>query len=142
MIKARYTCGGSIGMASCLNTEVSPNDESSLSNEDCLSQEEVNQDIYDQLGDIYDSIDLSELGEECLTYVTLEGKNIVKNVLLKMEEEICSLKAQIEEQKTTAICDLSIEDCGLILGDLVDNCGEQPTTLKELLQVIITQLNQ
>ena len=36
------------------------------------------------------------MGDLCLSYVQENNKNIVKNVLLKFEEEICNLKEELE----------------------------------------------
>ena len=138
MKKIKYGCGD-ITYATCLKTEIIPNTQSSLLEEECISQEQVNEDVYEQLENIQTQSDLSELGELCLTYTTVEGKILVKNALLKLEEEICSLKEEVETLKTTAVCNLLVTDCDFILGDLADTCDNPPTTLKELLQILINQ---
>ena len=93
VVKVKHNCVIPT-MASCVNTEVTPNTQSSLIAQDCLSQEEVNQDIYTQLGDINSKNNLSELG--CLTYTLVDGELFIKNALLKMEEEICKLKTEVD----------------------------------------------
>lgn len=138
MKKIKYGCGD-ITYATCLKTEVVPNSQSSLLEEECLSQEQVNEDVYEQLENIQTQSDLSELGELCLTYTTVEGKIFVKNALLKLEEEICTLKEEVETLKTTAICDMPISGCNLTLGALVDECGDTPQTFGDLLQILINQ---
>jgi len=85
--KIRHTCG-STTYAVCANYEGIVNSQSELSEESCLNLEETTSDIYNQLETILDNSDLSALGEQCLTYVEVEGKIFVKNALLKMEEEI------------------------------------------------------
>lgn len=137
MKKIKYGCDTSY--ATCVITELTPNTQSSLVEEDCISQQDFNEDVYEQLENIQIQSELSGLGELCINYVTVEGKIFVKNVLLKLEEEICSLKEEVETLKTTAICDMSISDCNFVLGDLVNSCGDQPQTLKDLLQILINQ---
>lgn len=137
MKKINYGCD--LTYATCSVTEITPNPQSSLLEKECISQQDFNEDVYEQLDNIQTQADLSELGELCLTYTTVEGKLFVKNALLKLEEEICSLKEEVETLKTTAVCNLLITDCNFILGDLADTCDNPPTTLKELLQILINQ---
>lgn len=134
----QHTCG-SINYATCIKAEVTPNSQSELNEDDCLDLGLTTQDQYEQLGQIQSEIDLSELGQDCLTYVQEEGKNIVKNVLLKYEEEICNLKSEIEILKTTDICNKSISDCSLDFGNLVLPCDVIPQTLAETLQLLLNQ---
>lgn len=137
--KVSHTCGGGTNYAICTQYEGDVNTESSLVDDTCFNLEETTQDIYNQLENI---TDLSELGQGCLEYVeTEEGKIVVKNVLLKFEQEICDLKEEIENLKTVSICNTSITDCDFDLGTLVDDCGEQPQTIGELLQILINQNN-
>ena len=131
-----HTCGERTYLI-CSEYEGSVNSDSSLIEESCLNGQEVVQDIYNQL----ENLDLSALGELCLEYTQASGKNIVKNVLLKFEEKICELENRVEELETVDICNQSITSCNLDFGDLVDACGNQPTTLAETLQLILTQLN-
>lgn len=138
MKKIKYGCGD-ISYATCLKTEVVPNPQSSLIEEECLVQEQVNEDVYEQLENIQTQSDLSELGELCINYVTVEGKIFVKNALLKLEEEICTLKEEVEILKTTAIFDKSLIDSGLDLDCLTDSCENTITTYGELFQALITK---
>ena len=137
MTKIKYGC--ETAFATCLVTEVTPNPQSSLVNEQCIDQEQFNEDVYGQLEAIQTNSDLTELIEQCLDYVLVGGKLFVKNALLKQGEEICALKEEIEILKTTAICATSIQDCNFTFGDLVDSCGDQPQTLGDLLQILINQ---
>ena len=131
-----HTCGERTYLI-CSEYEGSVNTDSSLIEESCLNGQEVVQDIYNQL----ENLDLSALGELCLEYTQASGKNIVKNVLLKFEEKICELENRVEELETVDICNQSITSCNLDFGDLVDACGNQPTTLAETLQLILDNLN-
>ena len=134
--KIKQTCG-STNYSTCIHYEGSVNADSELVNETCLDLEQTTQDIYNQL----ENLDLSALGELCLSYVQENNKNIVKNVLLKFEEKICELENRVEELETVDICNQSITSCNLDFGDLVDACGNQPTTLAETLQLILDNLN-
>lgn len=134
--KVVNTCGG-MSPLMCTEYESNVNADSSLIDVDCKNGEEVIQDIYDQL----DNLDLSALGDLCLSYTTVGGKNIVKNVLLKFEEKICELEEKITELETVNICNQNIVPCNLDFGSLVDACGDQPTTLAEAIQLILDTLN-
>lgn len=135
--KIKHTCGSGRNFAVCIETEGEVNADSTLVGETCTNLQENLDDIYNQL----ENLDLSALGELCLTYVQEDNKNIVKNVLLKHEEKICEYEERINELETINVCKQSITSCNLDFGDLVDACGNQPTTLAEVLQIILTQLN-
>ena len=139
MDKIKYTCGIPT-QATCVTTEVTPNEQSSLVNESCLDQEEVNQDIYDQLGDIWSEIDLSALGELCLDYTLESGKIIVKNVLLKYEQEICDLKTELEAIKNRKICDTPITECLTDFDCLVGDCDNSIVTLGDWMLSVQTKI--
>ena len=137
MIKVKYGC--ETAYATCLITETSPNTQTTIVDTNCISQYEVNEDVYSQLEDIQSQSDLSELGESCLTYVKVGGKLFVKNALLKMEEEICLLKEEVETLKTTAIFDTPLAGSGIDLSCLTDACLNDVNTIGELFQALITK---
>lgn len=113
------------------------NEVSELNDHCALSIEETTQDIYNQL----EEINLSELGETCLEYILDPNDKItVKNVLLKFQEEICSLREKIEILESTAICDTNITACDLNFGDLTNVCNTQPSTMKDVLQLILDNI--
>lgn len=125
--------------AECVSYETEIPESSTLFEEGCVSIEDTTADLYDRTEELINESDLSELGLDCLTYVQVGGKNIVKNVLLKYEEEICTLKQEIEDLKGQYLCDIPLQGCGLDWGTLTDNCGVQPQTLSQALQVLIDQ---
>ena len=137
MKKIKYGCDTSY--ATCIIVESTPNPQSSLLDVECISQQDFNEDVYEQLENIQTQSDLSELGNLCLLYTTVEGKIFVKNALLKMEEEICLLKEEVETLKTTTIFDKSLVGSGLDLDCLTDACSNEITTYGELLQALITK---
>lgn len=131
--KIEQTCGTST-FATCVSYEGTPNEVSLLSDDCSISAEEALQDIYIQL----EEINLSELGESCLTYIeNEEGRIIVKNVLLKFQQEICTLKDQVLALQTTDICDKNISSCNLNFGSLTNICDTPVSTLAETLQLIL-----
>ena len=137
MKKIKYGCDTSY--ATCIIVESTPNPQSSLLDVECISQQDFNEDVYEQLENIQTQSDLSELGNLCLKYVEVEGKLFVKNALLKLEEEICSLKENVETLKTTDILDKSIIGLGLDLECLTDACSGTITTYRELFQALVTK---
>ena len=134
--KVSNTCDGMKPLG-CSEYEGNVNIDSSLEQNSCYTGQEVVEDIYEQL----ENLNLSALGELCLTYVTVGGKNIVKNVLLKHEEKICELEAKVLELETTDICNKVITACNLDFGTLTTQCNTQPITLVETLQLILDNLN-
>lgn len=134
--KIKSTCG-STTYATCVQYETELPTFSAIIG--CPTIEETTEELYLEVGKIKDNNDLTSLGEKCLTYVKEDGKNIVKNVLLEYETQICILKEELEDFKTKGICELSIVGCNLNLTDLVDVCGETPTTLGQLLQILINK---
>ena len=130
-----HTCGERTYLI-CSEYEGSVNSDSSLIEESCLNGQEVVQDIYNQL----ENLDLSALGELCLSYVQENNKNIVKNVLLKFEEEICNLKEELELVKNRQICDIPITECLPNLDCLTDACDNNITTLGEWMLAVQTKI--
>jgi len=137
--KVSNTCG-TRSYSACVDFEGTPNSQSELAEELCLDQEQVTQDLYNQVGEIKNEIDLSELGESCLEYVTTEGKIIVKNALLKFEAEICDLKNRVTELETEAICSKPIGDCLDVIGCLVDPCDNSILTLGDWMKVVAEKI--
>ena len=130
--KIKHTCGERTYLI-CAEYEGNVNTDSSLVDVNCKNGEEVIQDIYNQL----DNLDLSELGESCLDYISDEsGKNLVKNVLLKFEEEICNLKEELKTVKNRPLCEMPLGDC-VDTKCLVDACNENISTVGQLLQALV-----
>ena len=139
--KTKNTCGEK-GYATCVYYEKAVPDFSEL--EDCITLEETTEELYKIVKDLREQIDLSKLGKcDDLDYV-LDGENnriIVKNVLLKYEEEICALKAKVEELETKNISEMLIADWGLDFpeGCLTLPCDNSIATVKDLFQAIINK---
>lgn len=125
--------------ANCVSYESEVNTDSALKNENCLTIEETTQDIYNQLGKIATVTDLSNLGNNCLTYPKVDNKYQLKDVLKKFEEKLCDLDTT-DPSKECININSDITSWGLNLECLEDACGEQITTFKGLLQAIITKI--
>ena len=105
--KVKHTCTGSIQYALCTSYQTELPEFSEL---ECPSIEETTEELYNLVGEIKEQTDLSELGERCLEYLLDENdKIVVKNVLLKFEEEICNLKEKVNLLETTDICNIFIK---------------------------------
>ena len=133
--KIKHTCG-SKNYSTCIDYEGTVNVDSELDENSCLTIEETTQDVYNQL----DNLDLSALGELCLEYVQVSGKNIVKNVLLKHEEKICELESKVTELQNRQVCDIPITECLPDLACLTDACSNDITTLGEWMLAMQTKI--
>jgi hypothetical protein len=142
MNKIKYTCSGEVQYAPCVKYEGLVNTQSPLKEEDCLNLDQTTSDIYTQIEDILNDLNLTSLGNNCLNYTLEESKLKIKNVLLKYEEEICNLKEEVDTLKTIAVCDLDITSCNLEFNGLVDACGETPTKLGEVLNLIFSKITE
>lgn len=123
--------------ATCIYYELDVPEYSSLKDLNCTTLEETTKETYDLITKIKSETDLSSLGEACLEYVKEAGILTVKSVLLTYEEEICALKEKVRVLEEEAICDKNIEAC-LDLTGLTDQCDTPVTTLKQLLEYLIT----
>lgn len=138
--KIKHTCG-TTNYSTCIHWEGTVNTQSELVDETCLDQELIDQDQYNQLEDIWNEIDLSELGNQCLEYLTDENdKIVVKNVLLKHEEEICILKERVLELENRQLCDFPIAECNIDLDCLSLPCDQSIATVADLFNALITKV--
>lgn len=140
--KTKNTCGEK-GYATCVYYEKAVPDFSEL--EDCITLEETTEELYKIVKDLKEQVDLSALGnvDGCDVVYALDGDDriVVKNVLLKYEEEICALKAKVEELETKNISEMLIADWGLDFpeGCLTLPCDNSIATVKDLFQAIINK---
>lgn len=138
--KLKHNCGIKTN-ARCVFYDLSLPETSKLKMvEDCLTVEETTEDLYNLVDYILESIDTSGLGEKCLTYKKSKSKYnplvdvvYIKDVLLKLEDEICKLKE---------IKDVTLDDvlANLNFKCLTDPCDENITTLTQLLQILIDEI--
>ena len=137
--KVKHTCTGSIQYALCTSYEGILPEFSEL---ECPSIEETTEELYNLVGEIKEQTDLSEIGEKCLEYLLDENdKIVVKNVLLKFEEEICNLKEELEIVKNRQICDIPITECFPNGFDcLIGDCDNSIVTLKDWMLAMQTRI--
>lgn len=122
----------------CIDYKGKLGNSSSITDE-CVSQFEVNEDLYDIVNTVEDSQNTSELGSLCLTYPVTEGKVLPKSVYNIHEQEICTLKNKVEILENKTLEEIDISQLGLNFQCLVDPCGDPITNLKTLLQLLINK---
>lgn len=123
--------------ATCTYYELDLPEISSLDSS-CVTLEETTQEIYSFIEDIKESVNIEGLTTDCEDLTELS----IKDIFELQQNKICSLEDKVEEIESKTICDMSITECGLDLQNIVDICGEQPSTVIELLQILINQINQ
>lgn len=135
-MKTKYGCN--LVQATCVEYQTELPTFSEIG--ECPSLDDTTKELYDLIGEIKTENDLSALGNLCLEYTTIGGKNIVKNVLLKFEQKICELEDEIDTLKTTATLDKSLVGSGLDFKCLTTECSDEISTYKELFQSMITKI--
>lgn len=134
--KKKLTCGTK-QYATCVYYEGCCIPEwSELSDENCITLEETTTDTYHHLNAIYENIDLSELGNDCIDYEEEEpGKIKVKEAIKKLEELYCDMQDQLPDSPGAFCPDLDY-------GTLVDDCSVAPTVSNQCAfnQFVIDQL--
>lgn len=91
------TCGSKV-WASCVFYEGSVPESSDLSEETCLVVEETIEDMYSLIDSILEGTDLSDFAQDsCIEYEASGDELSVVDILNKHNEELCSLKEQLEE---------------------------------------------
>jgi hypothetical protein len=122
------------------NTTLTPN---------CLDLETVLEDINEQINYLYDTTDVDGLSADtCIDY-----PDQVPQAKVTPKTAITTLNSKVKEVMTFVgmACDGAGADCPAIFtqdlsclnldfGTLVDPCGNQPTTLKDVLQLILTTI--
>lgn len=143
------TCGGKKVNAVCVKYEGGLSENSALDPNDCHNAEEVIEDLNAQLDKLKADLDLSELGNACLSYDQAGVALTVKEAILKLEEKLCLALDKLGIASDN--CE-SCESCppvftedfsclNLDLGALSDACSNPITNLKDLLQAMVTKLN-
>jgi len=64
----------------------------------CLDMEEVAEDVYNILGEIKSTLDLTDLAEGCVTF---SGPKILQSVLEHLHTKLCALEVTVKAQAIT-----------------------------------------
>ena len=91
--KTKQNCG-TILYGVCVRYEGEVSNNSSLT-AGCLNLEETTQDIYDQLDDIDEKLDMSDLNNDCITFT--EPKTPA-SVLKQLYDKLCELEDTVSTQ--------------------------------------------
>ena len=84
---------------------------------------------------IHDSIDLKDLGKNCLSYDQAKSYLRVNEVLLTMEQKICEL-----DKGSSNISNTSLDLSKLDLKCLSSDCIRKPNSIISVIQMIIDQV--
>lgn len=131
--KIKHTCGDII-QATCVEYQTPLPEFSEITG--CPDLDATTAELYEIAGEIKEETNLSELGEKCLTYTTVEGKVFVKNALLTLEEEICLLKEEVEALKNRQLCDIPIGECITDFSCLIGECENSINTLGDWMTAV------
>jgi hypothetical protein len=131
--------------ALCTTYEGTLADGSSLTESPCLNVQEVIEDINLQIDEITNDINVAGLiNDQCITYPVIGDKVTVHSAVYTLNTRVKELMTFVgmqcdgsEVSDCPAIFNHSISCLGLDFCTLVDACGEQPTNLKEVLQLLI-----
>lgn len=91
--KTKHNCG-SIVYASCVRYEGEVSDNSELT-AGCLSVEETTQDIYNQLDEIAEQLDMSSLDNDCIIFT--EPKTPI-SIITQLYQKLCALEDIVNTQ--------------------------------------------
>lgn len=137
---ATYTCGKR-HEARCTFYNTSVPTWSSLVNEDCVTLEETTAETYVELNSFRERFDLDNIVADCITFTYADSDNKkMSEVVHAIQDSICALETSITNSGTTAICDVSIATCGLDTDCLDDACGTGLSTVKDVIQALITKV--
>jgi len=101
---------------------------------DCVSIEETTEELYRNQEEILDSLDLSELGNDCIEYQQQSPKLKTKEVLYAFESEICDIKDKLSVNV--------FQEMNLDFKSLTDPCGNDIANLKTFFQTLIDEIDK
>jgi hypothetical protein len=113
----------------------------------CLNLETVIEDLNRQVEVLYSHTNVSQLStDNCLVYATQDGEVTAKtailrhNIAIKDIMQFIGLDCDGGSATCPAIFTQDLTCLNLDFGVLTDPCGSQPTTLKDVLQLILNHI--
>jgi hypothetical protein len=137
--KISNTCGEKL-YAACTYYEGALPVFTTLAEAECYTLEEIIADIYLIETSIKEEIDLTELTTNGITYELVDSKILVKKALKAHADLILELQSVVEGLTNGDDEIFSITDWGLDFECIADSCANPPTELKDLLQLMITEI--
>lgn len=135
----KYTCGDRKSNARCVFYDLPVPEYSKLDEEDCVTIEETTEDIYKLVSWLKESIDTEDFEIECLevdkvkdTYRKDNNRYLLVDIVKELVKKSCSNNDKSDQSINNILSNLDYK-C------LVDDCGQKPGSLQELLQLIINK---
>ena len=100
----------------------------------CVTVEDTIKELYDVVSVLKDDTFFG-IDRGCIKDLLPDLNPSQKDINNIIQEELCNLKAELENKGITFCSDLDLKN-------LVDDCNEPPTTLCELLQIIINKITE
>ena len=130
--KVKHTCTGSIQYALCTSYETELPEFSEL---ECPSIEETTEELYNEVSEIKENLDTSNLGGACLQYPNNEDIK-QKDANLVFEKNICDLLEIVKDNTNSVLaCELNYEG-------LVEECDDIPKNFCQFAQFILDELKK
>ena len=130
----KYSCGEKISSICTIYDGELPV-WSELNNELCATIEETTDEVYNQVSEIKESLDTSNLGGACLQYPNNENIK-QKDANLVFEKNICDLLEIVKDNTN------SILTCELNYEGLIEECGDIPKNFCQFAQFILDELKK
>lgn len=130
----KYSCGEKISSICTIYDGELP-EWSELNDEICVTIEETTEELYNQVADIKESLDTSNLGGSCLKYPNNEDIK-QKDANLVFEKTLCDLLEIVKDNTNSVLaCDLNYEG-------LVEECEDVPKNFCQFAQFILDELKK
>ena len=130
----KYSCGEKISSICTIYDGELPV-WSELNNELCATIEETTEELYNEVSEIKENLDTSNLGGACLQYPNNEDIK-QKDANLVFEKNICDLLEIVKDNTNSVLaCELNYEG-------LIEECGDIPKNFCQFAQFILDELKK
>lgn len=130
--KISTTCGKRIN-SRCIDYEGNLSDCTDLPGCPKQTVHEVLEDMSNKISDFCKSLDLADTNTGCVTVQT----KTLKDLLESLFSEVCGIKDRLPEEDCPSVFTQDAACLELDYKCLVDACGEQPKSVKDVLQLLI-----